>query len=752
MQACILNERYEEAINLFDALVKTYAIAGEFHWGGGQDRMHPACRDLAMRAYGGVLPLEEKENILNDVPDSKTPALDLFNSVISEGDTKVSIEALTGVVRECENDGRWEDAVDVFTTILDIERRSTLRPDLSPSILLHGGKSFHLFRSDVLSRQKGVKTKKNLTQLASDLGYVVNPVMRTCNANKKFGVSLLCLLLFEMAILEPSTSSHTLYRHLAGKNENVENDSPKVSSCNDGLKLLVPIISSFRNIDDILTTVMVALCGLESPSDATFLYENKHELFPRQICSSFKPSTFKIDFPLPMQSVSDNFKSSNSIYNYSLSQVKPNIYRLQPAWDVIAREINKFTSALNSIEANDEKISVEDAVVLSSILATIIRITSRAAHPEMGIQLAKWAESYSIEVEKENVWTKNVEMVAIVSNNETSKSRFINKKRFQSPLALTDSLLSSLSEAFRKGNDLKASKTITNTYLSHIEHPNEWFLTRHETLKNLVAQRDFSSVTTLFHEILVDHKNPDIFCTVGTSMLSENDFNALIDLYRLSISSECMSEELNVLALNAVTLGKVDRDMAFLDSIIMESCYLLGEKKEVYLATKYWSLKRRLGPYSQRLMLWFDPKTRYLHELQLAIETLEKRSTDRLNPRTNALKYIITYAATFNENPLPEYVTTLPLVPRDKEEWTKLLEKVLQEAKYTRILDEPNTIENLTLALRSLGCFEKCIDIVNDALYRGIRVWQRTIDETLLSAREADLEHLTYDIRPFAND
>ena len=51
MHACILSDRHAEALAIFDELLcgELATSASEWQWGGGEDRLHPACRDLAMR-------------------------------------------------------------------------------------------------------------------------------------------------------------------------------------------------------------------------------------------------------------------------------------------------------------------------------------------------------------------------------------------------------------------------------------------------------------------------------------------------------------------------------------------------------------------------------------------------------------------------------------------------------------------------------------------------------------------------------
>ena len=62
MHACVASSRPTEALAVFGELLEgELAAAAEWQWGGGSDRPHPACRDLALRAFGDCGVPESKE-------------------------------------------------------------------------------------------------------------------------------------------------------------------------------------------------------------------------------------------------------------------------------------------------------------------------------------------------------------------------------------------------------------------------------------------------------------------------------------------------------------------------------------------------------------------------------------------------------------------------------------------------------------------------------------------------------------------
>jgi hypothetical protein len=71
---------------------------------------------------------------------------------------------------------------------------------------------------------------------------------------------------------------------------------------------------------------------------------------------------------------------------------------------------------------------------------------------------------------------------------------------------------------------------------------------------------------------------------------------------------------------------------------------------------------------------------------------------------------------------VPYNRTGLPRIPRNIEGWAKVLQKTLEEAQTTMIINEPRFIDGLATASFRLGLHKKCLEIVSDAITRGVRV------------------------------
>ncbi|KAL3808880.1 hypothetical protein ACHAXA_010935 [Cyclostephanos tholiformis] len=101
MLACLECSRFSEAIDAYTVFKSgNQSAASEWQWGGGDiTAVKTLCRDLALRAMGGV----KKGGHSQD-------AVILFGDIIREGHP-VSSDALLGLAQSMENDGDWQSSV-----------------------------------------------------------------------------------------------------------------------------------------------------------------------------------------------------------------------------------------------------------------------------------------------------------------------------------------------------------------------------------------------------------------------------------------------------------------------------------------------------------------------------------------------------------------------------------------------------------------------------------------------------------------
>jgi hypothetical protein len=227
MKTCILCEQYDHAVRLYNELLDANHVANEWQWSGGEDRLHPLCRDLALIALGRTSQDGMSER-----------ALAVLNTVLEDG-AKVSTQALFGTLLACEKDGKWRDAIRIALLPFHFQYGSLLVSDDEQLLSTSG------------------ETGSPLETLDSSLHLLWLPVIRVCTSQGFPGAALLSQVLFA-----------TCYEQHK-KFESSLDDQHK--GCIDSLlKLLsLPCISE----EELLTASMVSLCGIDLFAEACLIFE-----------------------------------------------------------------------------------------------------------------------------------------------------------------------------------------------------------------------------------------------------------------------------------------------------------------------------------------------------------------------------------------------------------------------------------------------------------------------------------------------
>lgn len=231
MQACLLSNRPDAALEAFDySIDKQIFAGGEWQWGGERERIDPLCRDLAMRAMKGKSGMSSL-------------ALDLFQQALNEN-LCISIAAVQGVVEACEHDQNLEGALSVFLETL--QNRNNKRWIVDPLDL-----SIREVSDNKLSNSDDGSIWE------SNSGRLLASVMRTCNLTENFGVALWCAELVNL-------SSET------------KNQGSKLEYCTTAANIGsigAPLTSNGEVCCDILVAMMMSLCGLRCYRSAVDICE-----------------------------------------------------------------------------------------------------------------------------------------------------------------------------------------------------------------------------------------------------------------------------------------------------------------------------------------------------------------------------------------------------------------------------------------------------------------------------------------------
>lgn len=332
MHACILCDRHEEALQLYDEHVVGHdaVLASDWQWAGGElNRLNPLCRDLAMRAMGGTTSSSGGED-----RGVATRALDCYWSAMEEGVT-VSLEALCGVAEACRNEGRWEDAMSVFFSVLT--------------------KSFHvrwLVPGSDLSITSLNEELAFHPEVLPSLGPFVGSVLRACNDAGHFATAALAVCLLHCS-LSPIPSP------------------AEVSTNNRSLsELFLPMFDVLhQKQDSLLAPLMESLVSLGCTSDCLNLFS--------AVSDRADPATLK-----ESRRLLDSIRQTKTTASTAL-------------WPSTFIKAHRFMICFQSCVDNEETVTEKEAKLMATALASLVAAFTAASQSQAGITLATWVDLHT---------------------------------------------------------------------------------------------------------------------------------------------------------------------------------------------------------------------------------------------------------------------------------------------------------------------------------------------------------------------
>eukprot|EP00532_Pseudo-nitzschia_australis_P010483 CAMPEP_0168244282 /NCGR_PEP_ID=MMETSP0140_2-20121125/24533_1 /TAXON_ID=44445 /ORGANISM="Pseudo-nitzschia australis, Strain 10249 10 AB" /LENGTH=490 /DNA_ID=CAMNT_0008179765 /DNA_START=314 /DNA_END=1785 /DNA_ORIENTATION=- len=275
-----------------------------------------------------------------------------------------------------------------------------------------------------------------------------------------------------------------------------------------------------------------------------------------------------------------------------------------------------------------------------------------------------------------------------------------------------------------------------------------WRKTISAGLLAMVASGRGNDAVRVFEILDGDAKSTDCYTTIGRHMSKVQDWKELIDLYRDATAEGYSSEELSMLAMLAVTSTKVDNRLRILRAIVDECATNVGLDPKRWTMTKYWSLKRSLGFYHARLLMWWNDEQRApLDEANLAIKEFYQEKANGMRPKNDVVRAIVSCASRHDSLGLG-HTGGYEKVPRSEDDWTALLQEVLRSTGDSPIRYDPTFIDAVVQAYKSLGKSRECVEYISRVVnVDETRLRQSTLVDALEAAQIEHAEGLYSDIQ-----
>ena len=320
MSACYICEKYDAVLDVYYKMQEgSDSTRSDWQWEGGFARSHPLCMDLLLRSVGmRLLNIDGRNQGFGEA------TVLIFNQIIDEGG-RISLDAIRGVLRACENDGDYELAIQVLKIL------QTYEGSKSDWKIVHGSDNNFLYASEEASI---------VTQAIDD--DVLATVMDTCCSAGEFGLAILCLR---------TTNSIGYYQSNSTFAENVDSD---IGFMVENLIAQQPMLHDSTRL---MESTVVALTNLQCSKDAMKLYSR---------CTDSQGRSLGKVLPLPL---------SNRIH-------------VNSAWREAYHHMDRLLHAADAIRSSNHKMSQEDRYNLSLGTALMIKCATKAGQVNAGLEVA----------------------------------------------------------------------------------------------------------------------------------------------------------------------------------------------------------------------------------------------------------------------------------------------------------------------------------------------------------------------------
>ena len=142
--------------------------------------------------------------------------------------------------------------------------------------------------------------------------------------------------------------------------------------------------------------------------------------------------------------------------------------------------------------------------------------------------------------------------------------------------------------------------------------------------------------------------------------------------------------------------------------------------------------------------MWNDPDLALVDELNLAIKEFQESS--ELRPKNDVVRVIADGHRLLESGGLDQ-LKGYERVPRTPDQWSILLKQLVEATRGSPIQFDPNFVDTVVRAYKSLGCNTECVDYVSELMgTAGARVRKSTLSEALEAARLAKAVELSQNI------
>jgi tetratricopeptide (TPR) repeat protein len=465
-------------------------------------------------------------------------AMSLFGESINEG-SPLSTSAVLGLALCLEYDGDWQSSIKYLKGFVEFAYRQNQS-------------SWHVI-TDVMGRATGDNNGMALTPPEENnlLADLLASAMRVCNQQGQHGLGILLC-------------SITNTSYIGELRMNVNNKVP----CAEGEVVNAiasqPIISENKQVLEAFVHCLHGLgCGnVAEALLTTFQYDNS--------------------FPLPHGS-----RRSEATHAES--------------WMHAYIAIDRVLKAMDAIRSSHD-LPPEDRILLERGLSRAMSYCIDSNQPAAALELFHYAST--VLEDRNRTLTERVRLFFGIDNsygdNNISGATFHEGKEIDlTKLRLGDALLAAVIKSY---NNLGESEKARSAFLDGTLNSDDTIPQSANNTLEALLDIDIDECIKFLDSMDMNYVNPTTFYLIARRYAQTGSWPEVGDIYNRARNAGCISEELGLIAMQAVVEAELsDGKITVLRRIIDDLCGLVGMESNYWIRSRYWGIKKRVGFHYARV-------------------------------------------------------------------------------------------------------------------------------------------------------
>jgi len=615
MLSCIESKAYDQALDIYFAILDDSSIVSEWQWRGEYGAVHPLLNDLALRAFAMAS---------SDIYTADD-AYQIFKRTVLDRGT-VSVEGLQALLSTMERDGDYRTAVAILHELLSYKNDEKIWKIIDSSncdVLLErpNGTQRALVRDDVINRKGGVID-----------GNMLGSILNSCNAAGQHGMGILCCLL-------------AINAEKADANSYNEDRTQMVNH----LLLHLPLL---RN-ENFLKAAMTSCCGLGCYHDAVLLYSEINDIAAE---IAMQEGTEEEYHHTDNLSNSNNLNSSTDYFNFAKSKCVNGTTNLE--WQEAYKQITDTVIAINSLKDTKHKLSEKQEDYLTRGIAKVMQSCSALGQHAIGLHLAQIATTI---LPDRDINPVTEVFTSFFEGHESNRNEF---ETWDFPSLLSSRLVYSSDDILAAAmNAVKYSfgsddalqlyymkwsidskyNSTTSPDQNLCDANSQWNDSNDIALDLLIEKDMIDDADALFNSISVLNRSCIAYSTMAQGYARHERMEDMRKLYQEAKKGGCNSEKLALLMMEGVAKSSMAQGKILsLRKFISDIVSLNGEKESSWIRRNYWRLKDVVGFHYARLLIrWNNPQQTQMKELELALSQLKESQRRGNQIDENILRCIV---------------------------------------------------------------------------------------------------------------